>query len=69
VPELPLLKGEFSLWVYVLDEVGVHVYDQRLLSAAFAVASPSYRFGLVQMDHEWDGLDSTRGEPLEDVQE
>ncbi len=65
---LPLLKGEFSLWVYVLDEVGVHVYDQRLLSAAFSVASPSYRFGLMQMDHTWDGLDSPRGEMPESGQ-
>lgn len=61
IPELPLVKGEFSLYVYVLDETGLHVYDQEYLPAAFAVTSPSYRFGLLQAAHRW----VTPGEPEE----
>ena len=53
IPELPLVKGEFSLYVYILDESGMHVYDQEFLPVAFSVASPSYRFGLMQIDHQW----------------
>ncbi len=53
VPDLPLIKGEFSLYVYILDETGLHVYDQEFLPAAFSVASSSYRFGLMQVAHDW----------------
>ena len=53
IPQLPLIKGEFSLYVYVLDETGLHVYDQDYLPAAFSVVSPSYRFGLMQIPHRW----------------
>ncbi len=53
VPELSLVKGEFTLYVYVIDESGLHVYDQRIAPAAFRVESPGYRFGVCQMPHEW----------------
>ena len=53
IPELPLIKGEFSLYVYLLDETGLHVYDQEFLPAAFSVASSSYRFGLMEVAHRW----------------
>ncbi|MCP3958664.1 MAG: ABC transporter ATP-binding protein [bacterium] len=53
IPRLPLNKGEFSLYVYILDESGLHIYDQEYLPAAFSVASPSYRFGLMQIAHTW----------------
>ena len=54
VPELPLVKGEFSLYVFLLDEHGLHVYDQALVQPAFIVESPAYRFGLVRADHAWE---------------
>ncbi len=54
IPALPLVKGEFSLYVFLLDEKGLHVYDQRVLPNAFTVHSPSYTFGLMRVDHVWD---------------
>lgn len=54
LPRLPLVKGEFSLYVFLLDEEGLHIYDQRVLQRAFRVASPAYSFGLVRADHSWD---------------
>jgi len=54
IPSLPLVKGEFALYVFLLDEGGLHVYDQRVLPNAFSVHSPSYSFGLVRVDHVWD---------------
>jgi ABC-type polysaccharide/polyol phosphate transport system ATPase subunit len=54
LPRLPLVKGEFTLYVFLLDEEGLHIYDQRVLQRAFRVQSPSYAFGLVRAEHSWD---------------
>jgi lipopolysaccharide transport system ATP-binding protein len=54
IPALPLVKGEFTLYVFLLDEEGLHIYDQRVLPHVFTVHSPSYSFGLVRVDHVWD---------------
>jgi len=53
LPELPLAKGNFSLAVFLLDEQGLHVYDQRLVPEAFAVLSPQFVPGLVEIAHAW----------------
>jgi lipopolysaccharide transport system ATP-binding protein len=58
IPSLPLVKGEFTLYVFLLDESGLHIYDQRVLPGAFRVASPGYSFGLVRVGHAWDLDDS-----------
>jgi ABC-type polysaccharide/polyol phosphate transport system ATPase subunit len=54
IPVLPLVKGEFSLYVFLLDEAGLHVYDERVLPAAFRVESPEYRYGLLDVAHHWE---------------
>jgi ABC-type polysaccharide/polyol phosphate transport system ATPase subunit len=54
IPRLPLVKGEFTLYVFLLDGRGLHIYDQRRLPRAFTVHSPSYAFGLIRADHDWD---------------
>jgi ABC-type polysaccharide/polyol phosphate transport system ATPase subunit len=54
VPRLPLVKGEFTLYIFLLDERGLHIYDQRILQSAFTVRSPAYAFGLIQIEHAWD---------------
>lgn len=51
--ELPLVKGQFTIYVFLLDDRGLHVYDRRILPAAFDVESPSYAFGLVETEHRW----------------
>ena len=53
IPALPLAKGNFSLVVFLLDEQGLHVYDQRHIPDAFAVISPRFVPGLVEMAHVW----------------
>jgi lipopolysaccharide transport system ATP-binding protein len=53
IPELPLVKGEFSLYVFLLDEAGLHIYDKKLLHAAFAVENEAYEFGLIRVSHSW----------------
>jgi lipopolysaccharide transport system ATP-binding protein len=64
LPELPLLKGEFALYVFLLDGAGLHIYDQRILPHALAVENPSYRFGLVTMPHRFTVLQPAASEPL-----
>jgi ABC-type polysaccharide/polyol phosphate transport system ATPase subunit len=54
IPRLPLVKGEFTLYVFLLDAQGLHIYDQRRLPRAFAVHSPSYSFGLIRAEHDWE---------------
>jgi len=54
IPSLPLVKGEFTLYIFLLDEEGLHIYDQRVIPAAFDVRSPAYAFGLVRVEHTWD---------------
>jgi ABC-type polysaccharide/polyol phosphate transport system ATPase subunit len=54
IPELPLLKGEFTVYVFLLDGAGLHVYDQRRLPRVFQVHTPTYSFGLIRAEHAWD---------------
>ncbi len=54
VPELPMLKGEYTLYVFLLDEGGLHVYDQAMLHPAFAVETREYQFGLIRVEHRWE---------------
>lgn len=53
LPRVPLVKGDFDLYAYVLDERGLFVFDRRLESPAFSVAAPEYRFGLLDAEHRW----------------
>ena len=53
IPRLPLVKGEFSLYVFLLDEPGLHVFDERTVPLALRVEGTGYRFGLVEIEHGW----------------
>jgi lipopolysaccharide transport system ATP-binding protein len=54
LPELPILQGEYSIYVFLLDERGLHVYDQGFLEKAFRISSDSYQIGLFLADHSWE---------------
>ena len=64
IPSLPLVKGEFTLYIFLLDEEGLHIYDQRMMPGAFNVRSPAYTFGLVRVEHAWD-LDAGSGSSVQ----
>jgi energy-coupling factor transporter ATP-binding protein EcfA2 len=64
VPRLPLVKGEFTIYIFLLDEEGLHIYDQRILRRAFSVRSPAYAFGLLRADHVWD-VDARSGSTVQ----
>ena len=50
---LPLVKGDFDVYVHLGDENGLHVYDRDRLSPGFSVRSDDYSFGLVQVEHSF----------------
>ena len=54
VPALPIHRGEFEVYVFLADEVGLHVYDQIHMPDAFAVDSDDYDYGMIQVDHYWE---------------
>ena len=60
LPELPLVKGEFTLYVFLLDEAGLHIHDQRILPDLFRVESSGYQFGIVRIDHHWETAEDSR---------
>jgi len=64
LPRLPLVKGEFTLYIFLLDEAGLHIYDQRVLQRAFRVQSPSYTFGLIRAEHSWE-MDARSGSAVQ----
>jgi ABC-type polysaccharide/polyol phosphate transport system ATPase subunit len=53
LPRLILVKGEFTLYVFLLDEAGLHIYDQRIYRRAFGVHGQGYAFGMVTLEHHW----------------
>lgn len=53
IEDLPLVRGEFEIYLFLLDEAGLHLYDQRRVPSAFAVESDDYDIGLIQADHLW----------------
>jgi ABC-type polysaccharide/polyol phosphate transport system ATPase subunit len=70
--DLQLIKGRFTLYVYLLDAHGLHVYDRRLLADAFALEGTAYEFGLAQLPHRFtttsdtsDGASAARLETLQ----
>ncbi|HVS14441.1 MAG TPA: ABC transporter ATP-binding protein [Thermoanaerobaculia bacterium] len=54
VPDLPLVKGDFHIYVFLLDERAVHVYDRRVLERSLQVREERYRFGLVRVGYRWE---------------
>lgn len=63
VPELPILKGRYSLYVFLLDEQGLHVYEQELLQTAFSIDTEGFPVGLITVGHRWD-LESSSEMPM-----
>ena len=54
VEELPLLAGQYSLQVGLLDGNGVHVYDLWKGIAPFKVSHGTTETGLVRLSHRWE---------------
>lgn len=53
-PRLPLLAGEYDVSVYLLDEHGLHIYDQKEREFRFRVIQPFKALGLCRLEHSWE---------------
>jgi lipopolysaccharide transport system ATP-binding protein len=52
-PKVNLLSGEYCLSVYLLDETGLHIYDQRLRAVKFNVVDTGPEIGVAHVPHVW----------------
>jgi lipopolysaccharide transport system ATP-binding protein len=66
VPSLPLVKGQFTAYVFLMDAGGLQVFDRRILPGILEVIAPAYRAGLVSVAHGWDERESI-AEPFDAV--
>lgn len=53
IGELPIQRGHFDLYVFLLDEAGLHVFDQRHFVDAVEVSTGDYAIGLIRVPHVW----------------
>lgn len=52
-PDIPLLKGEYFLWAYLLSEDGIHTYDTASNVATLHFSQQGLEQGLVSLEHSW----------------
>ena len=55
-PALPLLKGEYLLWVYLLSEDGIHHYDVAGNVATLHITQEHLEQGIVSLPHRWSNM-------------
>lgn len=53
IPSLPLVKGGFKLYVFLLAEDGLHIHDTHILNEAFSLEFDEYPIGMVAIPHRW----------------
>ena len=52
-PNIPLLKGEYFVWAYLLSEDGIHTYDTASNAASLHFSQQGLEQGLVALQHNW----------------
>jgi len=55
IPDLQIIKGRFTIYAFLFDGAGLHIFDRQILNDAFAVESPRYATGLAHFPHRWSG--------------
>ena len=60
-PKMPLLKGEYFVWVYLLSENGIHIYDTASNVATLHFSQETLEQGMVSLAHSWQGLPGAVG--------
>jgi ABC-type polysaccharide/polyol phosphate transport system ATPase subunit len=53
IAEFPVNTGSFSASVFLLDENGLHIYDQVVVPAAIRVVSPRWTPSLLRVGYQW----------------
>ncbi len=65
VPEIALLAGQFLVPVLLLDEAGVHKYQEFLIPENLVVRAHTRDVGLFVIKHKWGERDDLSGKPPE----
>jgi lipopolysaccharide transport system ATP-binding protein/teichoic acid transport system ATP-binding protein len=60
-PNLQLLAGEYFVCVHLLDESGLHPYEELWKACSFWVSQPFIALGMLQLKHEWSVEASQEG--------
>lgn len=50
---VPLVRGDYSLALFVGDEHGLHAYDRKDLLTVFSIDGDRYEVGLIRVEHDW----------------
>ena len=69
-PNIPLLKGEYFVWAYLLSEDGIHTYDTASNAASLHFSQQGLEQGLVSLAHSWSvekGVGMVAGLPEPDA--
>jgi lipopolysaccharide transport system ATP-binding protein len=53
-PSLPVAAGLFHIYAFLLDESGLHVHDQVIVTEAVRFSSPIWTPSLLQVEHRWE---------------
>ena len=54
VPDLPLAGGQYTLYVFLLDETGLHVHDEVVMTGAVTVRGDRRTGSLLDLPHGWE---------------
>ena len=54
IPDLRLLAGEYTASLYITDDTGAHIVDQKLLAFKFKVTHKGYHKGIFLHDAVWE---------------
>ncbi len=54
VPDLPLAGGTYTLYVFLLDETGLHIHDEVVMTGAVTVRGPRRTGCLLDLPHGWE---------------
>ena len=60
-PKIPFLKGEYFVWVYLLSENGIHIYDTASNVATLHFSQETLEQGMVTLAHSWHGAAGAEG--------
>ncbi len=58
LPNVPLLRGTYTISVFLMCERGIHVYDHVEYCASFSVETPTEQLGWVDLPHRWHSTTS-----------
>jgi len=56
IPAVPIAAGTFHIYAFLLDESGLHVHDQVIITEAVRFEAPEWTPSLISVEHLWELL-------------